>query len=97
MKAAILIPARYASTRYPGKPLVELALPDGTRKSLIRLTWDAAQKVVGDHAIHVCTDDDRIADHARGFGASVIMTPKAVATAPSVVQRRWRRGRSTRM
>ncbi|QFU08928.1 3-deoxy-manno-octulosonate cytidylyltransferase [Rhodobacteraceae bacterium THAF1] len=77
MKAAILIPARYASTRYPGKPLVELALPDGTRKSLIRLTWDAAQKVVGDHAIHVCTDDDRIADHARGFGASVIMTPES--------------------
>lgn len=77
MKTAILIPARYASTRYPGKPLVELTFPDGTRKSLIQLTWEAAKKVSGDHEIHVCTDDDRIADHARSFGASVVMTPES--------------------
>ena len=37
MKTVIIIPARYASTRYPGKPLVELTLPDGARKSLIQL------------------------------------------------------------
>jgi 3-deoxy-manno-octulosonate cytidylyltransferase (CMP-KDO synthetase) len=76
MKTAILIPARYASTRYPGKPLAELTLPGGTRKSLIRLTWEAAQKVEGGHEVHICTDDDRIADAARAFGASVIMTPE---------------------
>jgi len=74
MKTAILIPARYASTRYPGKPLVELTQPDGTKKSLIQMSWDCAQKVKTDCTVHVLTDDDRIADHARSFGADVIMT-----------------------
>lgn len=74
MKTAIVIPARYASTRYPGKPLAELRQKDGSTKSLIRMTWEAARTVAGDHAIHVATDDGRIADHARDFGASVIMT-----------------------
>ena len=74
MSVAIVIPARHASTRYPGKPLVELRHPDGTSRSLIRMTWDAAQAVAGIDAIHVATDDDRIADHCRGFGASVLMT-----------------------
>lgn len=71
-KTAILIPARYASTRYPGKPLVELNGPDGA-KTLIRRTWDVAQQIDGADS-YVCTDDERIADHARGFGADVIMT-----------------------
>lgn len=74
MKTVILIPARYASTRYPGKPLAELTLPSGERKSLIRLSWEAAQRVRGVAEIHVVTDDDRIRDHAQAFGASVIMT-----------------------
>ena len=77
MKPAILIPARYASSRYPGKPLAELTLPDGSAKSLIRLTWEAARTAAGDPEIHVCTDDDRIAAHCEGFGASVILTPAA--------------------
>ncbi|TRD16668.1 3-deoxy-manno-octulosonate cytidylyltransferase [Palleronia caenipelagi] len=76
MKTAILIPARFASTRYPGKPLAKLNLPDGSRKSLIRMTWEAAQEVEGDQEIYVTTDDDRIRTHAEGFGASVIMTPE---------------------
>ena len=74
MKTVILIPARYASTRYPGKPLAELTLPSGEKKSLIRLSWEAAQRVSGVAEVHVVTDDDRIADHAKAFGASVIMT-----------------------
>lgn len=74
MSVAILIPARYASTRYPGKPLAEIALPDGTRKSLVRLSWEAAQAVPGIDAVHVLTDDARIRDAALGFGASVLMT-----------------------
>lgn len=74
MKTVILIPARYASTRYPGKPLAELTLPSGEKKSLIRLSWEAAQRVNGVAEVHVVTDDDRIADHAKDFGASVIMT-----------------------
>lgn len=74
MKTAILIPARFASTRYPGKPLVELTQPDGTKKSLIQMSWECAQRVHSTCTVHVLTDDDRIADHARGFGADVIMT-----------------------
>ena len=74
MKTVILIPARYASTRYPSKPLAELTLPLGEKKSLIRLSWEAAQRVSGVDEVHVVTDDDRIRDHAIGFGASVIMT-----------------------
>ncbi len=75
MRTAILIPARYASSRFPGKPLAELELPGGARKSLIRLTWEAARTVAGEAEIHVCTDDHRIRAHAEEFGASVIMTP----------------------
>lgn len=74
MKTVILIPARYASTRYPGKPLAELGLPDGSRKSLIRLSWEAAMAVAGVQGVYVATDDARIRDHAQGFGAEVIMT-----------------------
>lgn len=74
MKTTILIPARHASTRYPGKPLAELALPSGERRSLIRMSWDAARAVRGVSRVAVATDDDRIADHARGFGAEVVMT-----------------------
>ncbi|TFL18418.1 3-deoxy-manno-octulosonate cytidylyltransferase [Jannaschia formosa] len=74
MRTAILIPARYASARYPGKPLARLRQGDGTTKTLIRMTWEAAMQVPGDHAVHVCTDDDRIREEAEGFGASVLMT-----------------------
>jgi len=74
MKTIIVIPARYRSSRYPGKPLAELTLPDGTRRSLIRLSWEAATRVAGVAGVHVATDDDRIAAHARGFGADVVMT-----------------------
>lgn len=74
MDSVIVIPARYASTRYPGKPLAELTLPDGTRKSLIRLSWEAACQVRGPSAVFVATDDDRIRAAAEDFGARVIMT-----------------------
>jgi len=72
----ILIPARYASTRYPGKPLVKLTGPDGS-KTLIQRSWEAAISVPEADAVYVATDDDRIADAARGFGAEVIMTDES--------------------
>lgn len=74
MRTVLIIPARQASTRYPGKPLAMLTLPDGTRKPLIHLTWDAAQQVGGIDAVYVATDDEEIRDVAQGFGAQVIMT-----------------------
>ncbi|CTQ32578.1 3-deoxy-manno-octulosonate cytidylyltransferase [Jannaschia rubra] len=79
MKTILLIPARHASTRYPGKPLAELRQKDGSVKSLIRMTWEAAQQVRGIDAIHVATDDARIRDAAEGFGASVLMTSPEAA------------------
>ena len=73
MSVLIAIPARYASTRYPGKPLVALRGPDG-EKTLIRRSWEAAMAVRGADRVVVATDDARIADHAAGFGAEVVMT-----------------------
>ncbi|WP_226780768.1 3-deoxy-manno-octulosonate cytidylyltransferase [Oceaniglobus trochenteri] len=74
MKTVVMIPARFASTRFPGKPLAHLAVPGGGSKSLIHLTWEAAMQVRGVDAVHVVTDDARIRDAAQDFGASVLMT-----------------------
>jgi 3-deoxy-manno-octulosonate cytidylyltransferase (CMP-KDO synthetase) len=73
MTVLIAIPARYASTRYPGKPLVSLKGPDGD-KTLIRRSWEAAMQVRGADRVVVATDDSRIRDHALAFGAEVVMT-----------------------
>ena len=70
----ILIPARYASSRFPGKPLAMLTLPDGQQKSLIRMSYETACSVSGIHAVYVITDDTRIQSAAQDFGAQVIMT-----------------------
>ena len=78
MKTLIAIPARYASTRYPGKPLVNLRGPDGD-KTLIRRSWEAACQARGIDRVVVATDDARIADHAAGFGAEVVMTSSDAA------------------
>jgi 3-deoxy-manno-octulosonate cytidylyltransferase (CMP-KDO synthetase) len=74
MSVLIAIPARYDSSRYPGKPLVPLKGPDGD-KTLIRRSWDAAMAVRGVDRVVIATDDTRIRDHATGFGAQVVMTP----------------------
>jgi 3-deoxy-manno-octulosonate cytidylyltransferase (CMP-KDO synthetase) len=74
VKVAALIPARYASSRYPGKPLVELKGAGGRPKPLIQRTYEAAQRVRGLESIHVVTDDERIAAAAEDFGAPVLMT-----------------------
>jgi 3-deoxy-manno-octulosonate cytidylyltransferase (CMP-KDO synthetase) len=76
MSVLIAIPARYASTRYPGKPLVALTGPDG-EKTLIRRSWEAAMAVRGVDRVVVATDDARIRDHAHDFGAEVVMTSQA--------------------
>ena len=76
MKSVIIVPARYASTRFPGKPLAELTGADGKKKSLIRRSWEAAM-AVGDCDVFVATDDDRIKNACVKFGADVIMTSEA--------------------
>lgn len=74
MSVVIIIPARHASSRYPGKPLVDLKGASGEPRSLIRRSWDAAVAVTGVDRVVVATDDERIRDHASGFGAEVVMT-----------------------
>ena len=74
LKTVILIPARFASTRYPGKPLVNLKGKGGTPKPLIQRSYEAACRVPGIAAVHVVTDDDRIAAAVRGFGGAPLMT-----------------------
>jgi 3-deoxy-manno-octulosonate cytidylyltransferase (CMP-KDO synthetase) len=76
MSTVIVIPARYASTRYPGKPLVVLRGPDGA-KALVQRSWEAAKAVRGADRVVVATDDDRIAEAVRGFGGEVVMTPSS--------------------
>ena len=74
MSVLVVIPARYASTRYPGKPLVTLTGATGEARSLIERSWRAACAVSGVDRVVVATDDDRIAAACTGFGAEVVMT-----------------------
>jgi len=74
MSVLIAIPARYASTRYPGKPLVPLTGANGTSMTLIERSWRAARSVAGVDKVVVATDDDRIREVSEGFGAEVVMT-----------------------
>src|SRR5690349_548254 len=74
MNSVILIPARYQSSRYPGKPLVELKGAGGAPKPLIQRSVEAARKVAGISGVFVTTDDERIADACSRFGVGVIMT-----------------------
>ncbi len=74
MSAVIFIPARYQSSRFPGKPLQILKGATGVSKSLIERSWDAARAASGVERVYVLTDDERIAEPARTFGADVLMT-----------------------
>lgn len=74
MKSIILIPARYQSSRYPGKPLAQIRGANGDRKTLIQRSVEAARRVAGVSEVFVTTDDERIADSCSAFGVGVIMT-----------------------
>ena len=74
MSVLVDIPVRYASTRYPEKPLVELRSAGGEAKSLIRRSWDAAMSVQGVDRVVVAMDNDRIRHACEAFGAEVVMT-----------------------
>ena len=74
MNTVIIIPARYASTRYPGKPLAMLKGAFGKNMTLIERSWRAAKEVKGAQRVVVATDDERIKDEVERFGAEVIIT-----------------------
>jgi len=69
MKILGIIPARYASTRFPGKPLVDIA-----GKSMIQRVYEQAKKCAQLSEVIVATDDDRIFEHVQGFGGKTVMT-----------------------
>ncbi|QYX56942.1 3-deoxy-manno-octulosonate cytidylyltransferase [Roseovarius sp. SCSIO 43702] len=79
MSVLVVVPARYASSRYPGKPLATLTGATGETKSLVQRSWEAAASVSGVDRVVVATDDDRIETAARAFGAEVVMTSPACA------------------
>lgn len=64
-----IIPARYASSRFPGKPLVDIA-----GKSMIQRVYEQASKCPDLAAVVVATDDERIFEHVIAFGGRVVMT-----------------------
>ena len=64
-----IIPARWASTRFPGKPLVKLR-----GKPLVQHVWERAQRAKSVDRVIVATDDMRIAEAAFDFGADVALT-----------------------
>jgi len=64
-----VVPARYGSTRYPGKPLVGIA-----GKPMIQHVWERARAARRLGAVVVATDDDRIRRVVEGFGGEVMMT-----------------------
>ena len=64
-----IIPARFASTRFPGKPLIQI-----NGKTMLQRVYEQSAKAKLLDQIVIATDDQRIADHAKSFGAKVIMT-----------------------
>ncbi|RZL48876.1 MAG: 3-deoxy-manno-octulosonate cytidylyltransferase [Pedobacter sp.] len=68
MKTLGIIPARYASTRFPAKPLVDIA-----GKTMIQRVYEQAKKCDLDEVI-VATDDERISSVVESFGGKVVMT-----------------------
>ena len=71
MDAIGIIPARYASTRFEGKLLVDLC-----GKPVIQHTWENAKKSKSIEDLIIATDDKRIYNSAKGFGAKVVYTSK---------------------
>lgn len=64
-----IIPARYASTRFPGKPLIDLG-----GKTMIQRVYEQCKKAESLTDVIVATDDKRIEDHVKSFGGNVVMT-----------------------
>ncbi|MCW5719039.1 MAG: 3-deoxy-manno-octulosonate cytidylyltransferase [Bauldia sp.] len=78
MPVSIVIPARYGSSRFPGKPLVPLRGAAGRPKTLIRRCIEAARAVAGVDRVVVATDDVRIVAEAEAAGAAAAMTDPAL-------------------
>lgn len=72
---AIILPARYESSRFPGKPLIEIG-----GRTLIEWVYRRAERVRGVGAVIVATDDARIQSAVEAFGGRVTLTPRDIRT-----------------
>jgi len=68
-RVAIVIPARYGSTRLPGKPLADIA-----GKPMVQHVYERALQVANAQVVVIATDDERVAEAVRGFGGVCVMT-----------------------
>lgn len=75
----IVIPARYGSTRFPGKPLAPIRGAEGATRPLVRRSWEAASRVRGVSRVIVATDDPRIAAAIREVGGEACLTSTRAA------------------
>ena len=75
MGVTVIIPARYASTRFPGKPLADLC-----GKPLVQWVYERSSRCEAVDKVIVATDDQRIADAVMAFGGEVVMTRADHAT-----------------
>jgi len=69
MQAIGIIPARFASTRFPGKPLADIG-----GKPMIQRVYEQAEQAQALNAVYVATDDARIFDVVKNFGGNAVMT-----------------------
>ncbi|WP_298942626.1 3-deoxy-manno-octulosonate cytidylyltransferase [uncultured Psychromonas sp.] len=69
MKYAVVIPARFQSSRFPGKPLVDIC-----GKPMIQHVWEKCCVAVNSVDVYVATDSTEIAERVKGFGGQVVMT-----------------------
>jgi 3-deoxy-manno-octulosonate cytidylyltransferase (CMP-KDO synthetase) len=72
---AVVIPARYESSRFPGKPLVDIC-----GKPMIQHVWERCCLAVGQEKVYVATDDARIQSTVKGFAGQVVMTSSECLT-----------------
>jgi 3-deoxy-manno-octulosonate cytidylyltransferase (CMP-KDO synthetase) len=91
MRTIAVLPSRFQSSRFPGKPLAPIA-----GRPMIQWAWEAAARAAGVDAVLVATDDDRIAETVAGFGGRVAMTDPAlpsgtdrVAAAVAALDESW--------
>ncbi len=75
MNYAVVIPSRYQSSRFPGKPLVDIC-----GKPMIQHVWERCCIAVGQELVYVATDSEKIKSVCIGFGAQVVMTSTTCVT-----------------
>ncbi len=75
MKAIGVIPARYGSTRFPGKPLANIS-----GKPMIQYVWERASRAKTLEKVIITTDDERILKKAKEFGAEVVLTSPSLSS-----------------